>query len=107
MSDACKADEIVRLRASKIRSVNSAISRDVVFENVQDTQNAFNFLFINVSDVYTDVPMEQLIDITRYIMANNPNDVIAALSVTPPLSTAALISLKRLANLAKSALEVQ
>jgi hypothetical protein len=106
LPDVCVADEIVRLRVSKILSVSNAASQDVVFDNVQDTQSAFNVLFINISNAYSDMPMEQLIEVTRHIMANNCVDVISALSATP-LSTAALKSLKRFANLAKLALKFE
>jgi hypothetical protein len=106
LPDVFAADEIVRQRMKQILSVTSAMSRDAAIENVQDAHDAFNFLFVNVSNACSDLSLDQLIEVTRHIMANNCDDVISALSVTP-LSTAAFKSLKRFAKLARSTLQIQ
>jgi hypothetical protein len=71
------------MRARKILSVSDAISRESAFENVQETQSAFDALFVSVSNTCSDMSMEQLIDVTRHIMATNSDAFVAALSAAP------------------------
>ena len=100
-SDVCAADELLRLRAMKILSVSDAISRESTFENVQETQSAFDALFVSVSNTCSDMPMGQLIDVTRHIMATNTDAFVAALSAVP-LSPAATKCLKHSITLARA-----
>jgi hypothetical protein len=97
----CVADELLRLRARKILSFSDAISRETAFENVQETQSAFDALFVSVSNTCSDMPMEQLIDVTRHIMATNSDAFVAALSAAP-LSPAATKCLKHSITLARA-----
>jgi hypothetical protein len=104
-SDVCAADELVRQRVSKIVAVSDSVSRDTACENVQDMQATFNTLFVNVCNVCSDMSIEQSIQITRHIMANNSAQVVAAVTATP-LSTAASRSLKRFAHMARATLQL-
>jgi hypothetical protein len=103
-SNVCAADNLVRERSSKILSVGDAVSRDSAFENVQDTQGAFDALFVNICNACSAAPMDQLIGITRHITGSQSRDVISALSASP-LSTAAAKSLMRYVHQARTALK--
>ena len=81
-SDVCAADELVRLRVMKIVAVSDSVSRDTACENVQDMQATFNTLFVNICNACSDMSVEQSIQITRHIMANNSAQVVAAVSAT-------------------------
>jgi hypothetical protein len=100
--EVCAADDLVRLRVSKIASVSEAASNDTACENLQGLQSAFDALFINICNVCSSMPMAHSLRVVRYITANSSAEVIAALSASP-LSKAAIKCLDRLKLLALAA----
>jgi hypothetical protein len=97
--EVCAADDIVRMRVSKIASVSEAASNDTTCENLLGLQSAFDALFINICNVYSSMSIPHSLRVTRYITANSSAEVIAALSASP-LSKAAIKCLDRLKLLA-------
>jgi hypothetical protein len=98
-SRVCAADSLVLLRQRKIAGLIEAASGSTTCENAEDTQNAFDRLFMRVCEACSDMSVEQSIQITNHIMGSIPLEVLSALSTVP--SSAA--SSKMLAHLVHSA----